>query len=57
MEDLLEKIWLVYDIMHYTDQHRIQGLLMLIDFENAFDTSKFIYETPDFFKKFYLYQQ
>lgn len=57
MEDLLEKIWLVYDIMHYTDQHRIQGLLMLIDFENAFDTSKFIYETPDFFKKIYLYQQ
>lgn len=33
--------------MHYTDRHRIQGLLMVIDFESAFDTRKFIYKTHD----------
>lgn len=33
--------------MHYTDRHRIQGLLIVIDFESAFDTRKFIYKTHD----------
>lgn len=38
--------------MNYTELHRIPGLLMLIDFEKAFDTIswKFIFETLDFFK-------
>ena len=29
---------LVYDLMNYTEQKRIPGLLMLIDFEKAFDS-------------------
>lgn len=33
--------------MHYTDRHKIQGLLIVIDFESAFDTRKFIYKTHD----------
>ena len=32
-----ENTKLVYDIMHYTDMKQIPGLLMLIDFEKAFD--------------------
>ena len=28
---------LVYDLMHYTEMHNIPGMLMLIDFEKAFD--------------------
>lgn len=37
--------------MQYTEQNQIPGLLMLIDFEKAFDTIswKFIYQTLDFF--------
>jgi hypothetical protein len=30
---------LSYDIMHYTDENDIPGLLLLIEFEKAFDTS------------------
>ena len=33
-----ENIRLVYDIMHYTEIIQVPGLLMLIDFEKAFDT-------------------
>ena len=33
-----ENTRLVYDIMHYTDMKQIPGLLMLIDFEKAFDS-------------------
>ena len=33
-----ENTRLVYDIMHYTDMKHIPGLLMLIDFEKAFDS-------------------
>lgn len=38
--------------MNYTELHRIPGLLMLIEFERAFDTIswKFIFETLDFLK-------
>jgi hypothetical protein len=37
--------------MHYTEYNQIPGLLMLIDFEKAFDSiaRKFIYQTLDFF--------
>ena len=47
-----ENIRLIYDLMNYTELHRIPGLLMLIDFEKAFDTIswKFMFETLDFFK-------
>ena len=36
---------LIYDIMHYTEKNNIDGLLMLIDFEKAFDSIswKFLY--------------
>ena len=33
-----ENTRLIYDIMEYTDQKQIQGLLLLIDFEKAFDS-------------------
>ena len=33
-----ENTRLIYDIMHYTEHNNIPGLLMLIDFEKAFDT-------------------
>ena len=38
-----------YDIMHYTELNDVPGLLMLIDFEKAFDTFKFIQETLCFY--------
>ena len=46
-----ENIRLIYDIMHYTEWNDVPGLLMLIDFEKAFDTIswKFIQETLCFF--------
>ena len=42
-----ENIRLIYDIMHYTEYNQIPDLLMLIDFEKAFDTISlnFIYQT------------
>ena len=33
-----EDIRLIYDIMHFTEQYNIPGLIMSIDFEKAFDT-------------------
>ena len=33
-----ENIRLLYDIMKYTDINDIPGLLLLIDFEKAFDS-------------------
>ena len=42
-----ESTRLVYDIMSYTENNNIDGLLMLIDFEKAFDSIswKFMYHT------------
>lgn len=42
----------IYDIMHYTDEENIQGLLLLFDFEKGFDTLSlnFIQQTLAFFK-------
>lgn len=34
-----ENIRLVYDFMHYTEMIQVPGLLILIDFLNAFDTN------------------
>jgi hypothetical protein len=41
----------IYDLMHYTEHKQIPGLLMLIDFEKAFDSIswKFLYKTLNFF--------
>ena len=33
-----ENIRLIYDIMHYTEKLNIPGMLLLIDFEKAFDS-------------------
>ena len=42
---------LIYDLMVYTEQKNIPGLLMLVDFEKAFDSVswKFLYKTLNFF--------
>ena len=44
---ICENTRLVYDIMNYTRQKNIPGLLMLIDFQKAFDSVswKFLHET------------
>ena len=46
-----ENIRLIYDLLQYTDQHKIPGLLLLIDFEKAFDSVNwgFIYKCLTFF--------
>lgn len=46
-----ENTRLIYDIMQYTEEEEIPGLLLLIDFEKAFDTLSwnFIQQTLDFF--------
>ena len=46
-----ENTRLIYDIMHYTEEEDIPGLLLLIDFEKAFDTVSwnFIEKTLNFF--------
>ena len=42
-----ENSCLIYDILHYTEKENIAGLLMLIEFEKAFDSVswEFLYET------------
>ena len=42
---------LVYDLMSHTEKNKILGLLMLIDFEKAFDSVSwnFVYKVLDFF--------
>jgi len=49
-----ENIRQVYDIMNYTKLNNIPGLLLLIDFEKAFDSvsHNFIYKVLDFFFNF-----
>ena len=46
-----ENIRILYDLMQYTDENHIPGLLTLIDFEKAFDSLSwnFIDKTLDFF--------
>ena len=45
-----ESTRLIYDIMHYTQKAQIPGLLILIDFQKAFDSISwnFIYKTLSF---------
>ena len=46
-----ENIILIYDIMHYTESHNIPRLLLLVDFEKAFDSVSwsFIEKALDFY--------
>lgn len=46
-----ENIRLVYDIMHFTEENKIPGLLLSIDFEKAFDSVSwsFIYKVLELF--------
>lgn len=46
-----ENIRIVYDLLHYTEIENIPGILLLIDFEKAFDSVswKFIDKVLDFF--------
>ena len=46
-----ENTRLVYDIMHHTEIKSISGLLLLVDFENAFDSVSwaFIYKVLKFY--------
>ena len=45
-----ENIRLVYDLLHYTEKENIPGLIMLVDFEKAFDSVSwtFLYQVLDF---------
>jgi hypothetical protein len=42
---------LIYDILQYTEENEIPGLLLLIDFEKAFDSVswEFLYSVLKFF--------
>ena len=46
-----ENCRLIYDILHFTEKNYIPGILLLIDFEKAFDSISwsFIYDTLKFF--------
>jgi hypothetical protein len=46
-----ENCRLIYDILHFTGENDIPGILLLIDFEKAFDSISwsFIYDTLKFF--------
>ena len=41
---------LIYDVINHTEKSKIEGLLMLIDFEKAFDSIswKFLYNVLDY---------
>lgn len=47
-----ENIRLLYDIMNYTEKQEIPGMLLLIDFEKAFDSVswEFLFKVLEFFK-------
>ena len=46
-----ENIRRIYDIMHFTEENHLPGLLLLVDFEKAFDSVSwsFIYKVMEFF--------
>ena len=48
---IVERTRLIYDLMYCTEEKRIPGLLMLIDFEKAFDSFswKFLYKVLESF--------
>lgn len=45
-----ENTRLIYDIMQYTEEHDINGLLLLIDFEKAFDSLSWKFVQLTFFQ-------
>ena len=47
-----ENTRILYDIMHYAEEHNLAGLLLFIDFEKAFDSLSwnFIYKVLAFFR-------
>ena len=47
-----ENTRLIYDVLHTTLEKKIPGIILLIDFEKAFDSIswKFMYQTLDFLK-------
>lgn len=47
-----ENTRLIYDIMHYVEEKNLPGLLLLVDFEKAFDSLswKFIHNVLNFFQ-------
>ena len=47
-----ENIRMLYDVLSHTETHNLPGIIMLIDFEKAFDSISwsFIKKTLDFFK-------
>lgn len=46
-----DSIRYIYDIMHYAENEKVDGLLMLIDFQKAFDSLSwnFLYKSLEFF--------
>ena len=50
--NISESTRLVYDLMHITEKNNIPGMLMLIDFEKAFDSISwsFMYKVLEYFK-------
>ncbi|MCU7801037.1 MAG: reverse transcriptase family protein, partial [gamma proteobacterium symbiont of Lucinoma myriamae] len=46
-----ENIRLLYDVINHTEKHQIPGMLLLIDFEKAFDSVSwdFLFKVLDFF--------
>ena len=40
----MENIRVIYDIMKFTDEQQIPGLLLLIDFEKAFHSWQFLHK-------------
>ena len=54
-----ENTRLLYDVIHYTKKRNVSGLLLLIDFEKAFDSVSwsFIKKTLIFFKVWAIYKK
>ena len=44
-----ENTRLIYDIMQYTETHNIPGLLVLVDFEKAFDSLSWSFRKEMFY--------
>ena len=46
-----ENIRILYDILYYTEKHKLPGMLLLVDFEKAFDSVSwdFLFRVLDFF--------
>ena len=46
-----ENTRMIYDSLHYTEQNDMPGLLLLVDFEKAFDSISwsFLYKVLEFF--------